>query len=119
MEFSQGELRQYLRQVDATMSIIDVSMLTGYGPATEDLKKRAVVTAMGWGEGEAKLSRPLSKARELHSFLKIIETDTSQKSRNRSMNTSERGGTSSSIWTRTRFSHLEDECLEFKLYKLF
>nr|XP_056717149.1 A.superbus venom factor 1-like [Euleptes europaea] len=30
---------RYLREVDATMSIIDVSMLTGYGPATEDLKR--------------------------------------------------------------------------------
>uniref|UniRef100_A0ACB8EMP1 Uncharacterized protein n=1 Tax=Sphaerodactylus townsendi TaxID=933632 RepID=A0ACB8EMP1_9SAUR len=30
---------RYLRQVDATMSIIDVSMLTGYGPATEDLNR--------------------------------------------------------------------------------
>ncbi|KAL8164554.1 UNVERIFIED_CONTAM: hypothetical protein K2H54_053340, partial [Gekko kuhli] len=30
---------RYLRDADATMTIIDVSMLTGYGPATEDLKK--------------------------------------------------------------------------------
>ncbi|XP_015278269.1 PREDICTED: A.superbus venom factor 1-like, partial [Gekko japonicus] len=30
---------RYLRDSDATMTIIDVSMLTGYGPATEDLKR--------------------------------------------------------------------------------
>nr|XP_056706593.1 complement C3 [Euleptes europaea] len=30
---------RYHRNFDATMTIIDVSMLTGYGPATEDLKR--------------------------------------------------------------------------------
>ncbi|XP_060109217.1 A.superbus venom factor 1-like [Heteronotia binoei] len=30
---------RYLRSTDATMTIIDVSMLTGYSPAIEDLKK--------------------------------------------------------------------------------
>ncbi|XP_077185967.1 complement C3 [Paroedura picta] len=30
---------RYLRDTDATMTIIDISMLTGYGPATEDLNR--------------------------------------------------------------------------------
>lgn len=44
---------RHLDNVDATMSILDVSMLTGFSPDLQDLKRVSMGTHVGtWGQGE-------------------------------------------------------------------